>query len=40
MTGIAVAPEFQATVDGGHTFQDTETDTGMFLNTNNEPEFK
>lgn len=40
MNGIAVAPEFQATAQGGHTFQNTGTDTGMFLNSNNEPEFK
>ena len=40
MTGIATAPEFQATAEGGHTFQDAGTDTGMFLNTNNEPEFR
>ena len=40
MTGIATAPEFQATAEGGHTFQDTGTDTGLFLNDNNEPEFK
>ena len=40
MTGIAIAPEFQATAEGGHTFQDTGTDTGLFLNDNNEPEFR
>ena len=40
MTGIAIAPEFQATPIGGFTFQDTGTDTGMFLNDNNEPEFR
>ena len=40
MTGIATAPEFQATPIGGFTFQDTGTDTGMFLNDNNEPEFR
>jgi len=40
MDGIATAPEFQATANGGHTFQDTGTDTGMFLNANNEPEFR
>ena len=40
MTGIATAPEFQATAEGGHTFQDTGTDTGLFLNDNNEPEFR
>ena len=40
MVGIAIAPEFQATAEGGHTFQDTGTDTGLFLNDNNEPEFK
>ena len=40
MDGIATAPEFQATAEGGFTFQDTGTDTGMFLNDNNEPEFK
>lgn len=40
MDGIAIAPEFQATRVGGFTFQDTGTDTGMFLNDNNEPEFK
>ena len=40
MTGIATAPEFQATAEGGHTFQDAGTDTGLFLNDNNEPEFK
>lgn len=38
MNGIATAPEFQATANGGHTFQNT--DTGMFLNANNEPEFR
>lgn len=40
MDGIAVAPEFQSTSQGGFTFQDTGTDTGMFLNANNEPEFR
>jgi hypothetical protein len=40
MTGIATAPEFQATAEGGHTFQDAGTDTGLFLNDNNEPEIK
>ena len=40
MLGIATAPEFRATAEGGHTFQDTGTDTGMFLNSNNEPEFR
>ena len=40
MDGIAVAPEFQSTSQGGFTFQNTGTDTGMFLNTNNEPEFR
>lgn len=40
MDGIALAPEFQATSVGGHTFQGTGADTGMFLNSNNEPEFK
>lgn len=40
MDGIAVAPEFQATASGGHTFQEAGVDTGMFLNANNEPEFK
>ena len=40
MNGIATAPEFQATANGGHTFQNTGTDTGMFLNANNEPEFR
>ena len=40
MTGVATAPEFQATAGGGHTFQDAGTDTGMFLNSNNEPEFR
>lgn len=40
MNGIAAAPEFQATANGGHTFQNTGTDTGMFLNSNNEPEFR
>lgn len=40
MDGIATAPEFQATATGGFTFQDTGTDTGMFLNSNNEPEFR
>ena len=40
MDGVAVAPEFQATANGGHTFQNTGTDTGMFLNSNNEPEFR
>ena len=40
MDGIALAPEFQSTSQGGFTFQDTGTDTGMFLNANNEPEFR
>ena len=40
MGGIATAPEFQATPLGGFTFQNTGTDTGMFLNSNNEPEFR
>ncbi len=40
MNGIATAPEFQATSAGGHTFQGAGADTGMFLNGNNEPEFK
>lgn len=40
MDGIATAPEFQATAEGGHTFQGAGADTGMFLNSNNEPEFK
>lgn len=40
MDGIAIAPEFQATANGGYTFQNTGTDTGMFLNANNEPEFR
>lgn len=40
MDSIATAPEFQATADGGFTFQNTGTDTGMFLNANNEPEFR
>lgn len=40
MDGIAVAPEFQSTSQGGFTFQNTGTDTGMFLNSNNEPEFR
>jgi len=40
MTGIATAPEFQATPEGGHTFQGAGVDTGIFLNTNNEPEIK
>lgn len=40
MDGIALAPEFQATSEGGHTFQGAGADTGMFLNSNNEPEFK
>ena len=40
MNGIATAPEFQAAANGGHTFQNTGTDTGMFLNANNEPEFR
>lgn len=40
MDGIATAPEFQATAEGGHTFQVAGADTGMFLNSNNEPEFK
>ena len=40
MGGIATAPEFQSTADGGFTFQDTGTDTGLFLNANNEPEFR
>ena len=40
MNGIATAPEFQSTSQGGFTFQNTGTDTGMFLNSNNEPEFR
>lgn len=40
MTGIATAPEFQATPTGGHTFQGAGADTGVFLNSNNEPEVK
>lgn len=40
MDGIATAPEFQATTEGGHTFQGAGADTGLFLNTNNEPEFR
>ena len=40
MDGIATAPEFQATTIGGHTFQGAGADTGLFLNTNNEPEIK
>ena len=40
MDGIATAPEFQATTIGGHTFQGAGADTGMFLNSNNEPEFR
>lgn len=40
MDGIAIAPEFQATSEGGHTFQGAGADTGLFLNSNNEPEFK
>lgn len=40
MDGVAVAPEFQASSDGGHTFQGTGANTGMFLNSNNEPEFR
>ena len=40
MDGIAIAPEFQATSEGGHTFQNSGADTGMFLNSNNEPVFK
>ena len=40
MDGIAIAPEFQATANGGYTFQNTGTDTGLFLNPNNEPEFR
>jgi hypothetical protein len=40
MDGIAIAPEFQATTEGGHTFQGAGADTGIFLNSNNEPEFK
>ena len=40
MDGIALAPEFQATAEGGHTFQDAGADTGIFLNSNNEPEIK
>lgn len=40
MDGVAIAPEFQSTPEGGFTFQDTGTDTGMFLNANNEPEFR
>ena len=40
MNGIATAPEFQATSQGGHTFQGAGSDTGLFLNTNNELEFR
>ena len=40
MDGIATAPEFQATPLGGFTFQGAGADTGLFLNTNNEPEIK
>ena len=40
MDGVAIAPEFQATTIGGHTFQGVGADTGLFLNTNNEPEIK
>ena len=40
MDGVAIAPEFQATTIGGHTFQGAGSDTGLFLNTNNEPEIK
>ena len=40
MEGVAIAPEFQATTIGGHTFQGAGADTGLFLNTNNEPEIK
>lgn len=40
MDGIATAPEFQATTNGGHTFQGSGANTGMFLNSNNEPEFR
>ena len=40
MDGVAIAPEFQATTTGGHTFQGAGSDTGLFLNDNNEPEFK
>ena len=40
MDGVAIAPEFQATAIGGHTFQGAGADTGLFLNTNNEPEIK
>lgn len=40
MNGIATAPEFQATANGGHTFQEAGIDTGLFLNSNNEPEIK
>lgn len=40
MDGIATAPEFQASAEGGHTFQGAGTDTGVFLNSNNEPTFK
>lgn len=40
MTGVATAPEFQATAVGGHTFQDAGTDSGLFLNSNNEPEIR
>ena len=40
MDGVAIAPEFQATTIGGHTFQGAGADTGLFLNTNNEPEIK
>ena len=40
MNGVATAPEFQATANGGHTFQGSGANTGMFLNSNNEPEFR
>lgn len=40
MTGIAKAPEFQATASGGHTFQGDGENTGLFLNANNLPEVK
>ena len=40
MDGVAIAPGFQATTIGGHTFQGAGADTGLFLNTNNEPEIK
>ena len=40
MTGIAQAPEYQASPNGGHTFIGAGANTGLFLNGNNEPEIR